>query len=218
MATWVVHLRVAENILKTLRNIDEAAFYIGSIAPDSGRMVDDFTYLPPKDVSHWKREGVSYEQRFEDNAEFFYKYAQNEQDRRMFSFYLGYYVHILTDTIYVRDIIHPFMFGRGRDVWRANIKAIRKGWYEMDCRFLAKNSPYRPLELIGAEDEFENETLDYFAHDDITERIRYAYDFYKNAQCDPTAELITHDEQKSDEIVEYASEFIRNLLKTKHNI
>lgn len=218
MATWAVHLRVAENIFKTLNDVDEAAFYVGSIAPDSGRMVDDFTYLPPKDVSHWKREGVSYEQRFEDNAEFFKIYALNEQNKRLFSFYLGYYVHILTDTIYVRDIIHPFINGRGRNTWRANIQAIRKGWYEIDCRFLAANKGFRPLEIIGEVREFPNTVLDYFAYDDITERIRYAYEFYKNAKCDPTAELITHDEQKSDEMVEYASEFIRNLLKEKHNI
>ena len=218
MATWAVHLRVGEKILKTLQGIDETAFYVGCIAPDSGRMVDDFTYLPPKDVSHWKREGVSYEQRFEDNAEFYKKYAENERDNKMFSFFLGYYVHILTDTIYVRDIIHPYMFGRGKELWRKNIKAIRKGWYEIDARFLAKNRPYYPLELVGTATDFENTVLDYFTRTDIGERMKYAYDFYSNSQPDYSTELITHDEKKTDEIIEYASEFIRELLKTKHNI
>ena len=76
MATWVLHLRVAETVKKLLDlNVEETAYYVGSIAPDSGRMVDNFTYLPSKDVSHWKREGVSYEQRFEDNGDFFRKYG-----------------------------------------------------------------------------------------------------------------------------------------------
>lgn len=218
MATWLTHLRVAENLLRTLENIDETAFYIGSIAPDSGKMVDDFTYLPPKDVSHWKREGVTYAQRFEDNAEFFRKYADNEKDKEKYSFCLGYYVHILTDTVYVRDIIHPFINGRGRETWRANIKLIRKSWYEIDCRFLLKNKGYRPLELIGRVDDFPNTMLDYFARDDITERIKYASEFYKNVKSDPDTVFFTHDEAKTDEIAEYAAAEIRKILKEKHNI
>ncbi len=218
MATWLTHLRVAEKLLKTLENVDEAAFFVGVIAPDSGRMVDDFTYMPSKDTSHWKREGVSYEQRFEDNREFFTKYALDEKDNRMYSFYLGYYVHILTDTIYVRDIIHPFINGRGREIWRANIKLIRKSWYEIDCRFLEKNENYRPLEIIGGVKEFPNTTIDYFAYDDITERINYAYEFYKNVKTDPDTEFFTHDEKRSNEIVESATAEIRKILKEKHNI
>ena len=218
MATWLTHLRVAEDLLKTLDNIDEAAFYVGVIAPDSGRMVDDFTYKPSKDVSHWKREGVTYEQRFEDNREFFTKYAQDEKDNAMFSFYLGYYVHILTDTIYVRDIIHPFINGRGRDIWRANIKLIRKSWYEIDARFLERNKNYKPLEIIGSVREFPNTTIDYFAYDDITERINYAYGFYQNATTDETAVFFTHDDERSDEIVVSATAEIRKILKEKHNI
>ncbi len=218
MATWLTHLRVAEKLFETLDNIDETAFFVGCIAPDSGRMVDDFTYLPPKDVSHWKREGVSYAQRFEDNAEFFKSFAENEKDNKMFSFYLGYYVHILTDTVYVRDIIHPFINGRGRETWRANIKLIRKSWYEIDARFLERNKGYRPLEIIGSVKEFPNTTIDYFAYDDITERIKYAYEFYQNPKTDPDTLFFTHDEARCDEIVEYASAEIRKILKEKHNI
>ena len=109
MATWVLHLRVAEAVKNILGlKIDETAYYVGAIAPDSGRMVDNFTYLPNKDVSHWKREGVTYEQRFEDNGDFYRTYGENELDLFKKSFALGYYVHILTDTVYVRDIIAPF--------------------------------------------------------------------------------------------------------------
>ena len=218
MATWLTHLRVAEKLLEDLENIDEASFFVGAIAPDSGRMVDDFTYMPSKDISHWKREGVSYEQRFLDNAEFFKKYAENEKDNKTYSFYLGYYVHILTDTIYVRDIIHPFINGRGRDTWRANIKLIRKSWYEIDCRFLEKNQSYRPLEIIGKVGDFPNEMLDYFAYDDITERISYAYELYQTVKTDKATEFFTHDEKRSDELVKIASDEIRRLLKEKHNI
>ena len=191
MATWIVHLRVAENVCRALKNVDETAFYVGTLAPDSGRMVDSFTYLPPKDVSHWKREGVSFEQRFEDNAEFYKKYAENETDLYKKSLYIGYYVHILTDTLFVRDVIRPFIEKNGRPFWRANIDKIRAGWYELDFRFVEANPGYRPLGIISAVDQFPNVYFDYFAENDITERIRFAANLYANCKSDKTVEFLT---------------------------
>ena len=219
MATWVLHLRVAEKIKNELAlNVDETAYYVGAIAPDSGRMVDNFTYLPNKDVSHWKREGVSYEQRFEDNGDFFRKFGENEPDLFRKSFYLGYYVHILTDTIYVRDIIAPFIRENGKPFWRANIERIRAGWYEIDHRFVAKNKDFRPLEIINGVKAFENDFLDYFERDDITERILFASELYKNGRPNENAEFVTHDEQKAEELVCLMTETIAKILKEKHNI
>ncbi len=216
MATWVLHLRVAEKIAKKLDFLDETAYYVGTIAPDSGRMVDNFTYLPNKDVSHWKREGVSYEQRFEDNADFFSKYCENEKDNFKRSFYLGYYVHILTDTVYVRDIIHPFIKANGKDFWRANIEKIRAGWYEIDHRFVAKNRDFHPLEVIYGVREFKNTFLDYFTEDDITERILFAADLYRNGKPNENAEFVTHDEQKAEELIDTMTETIISVLNEKH--
>jgi hypothetical protein len=217
MATWVLHLRVAEIVKKSLGlNVDETAYYVGSIAPDSGRMVDNFTYLPSKDVSHWKREGVTYEQRFEDNGDFFRKYGENENNLFRKSFYLGYYVHILTDTIYVRDIIAPFIREHGKPFWRENIEKIRSGWYEIDHRFVDRNKNFRPLELIYGVKEFKNDFLDYFTEDDITERILFAAELYKNGKPNENAEFVTHDEKKAEELVELMSTTIAEILKEKH--
>lgn len=36
MASWMVHLRIADAFLDKLENIDETAFVMGNIAPDSG--------------------------------------------------------------------------------------------------------------------------------------------------------------------------------------
>ncbi len=218
MATWIMHLRIAEKVKHIFDCLDETAYYVGAVAPDGGQMINNFTYVPPKDVSHWKREDVSYEQRFKDNAEFFYKYIQNETDLHTRSLCLGYYVHILTDTMYVRDIIHPFIQKNGKPFWRANIEQIRAGWYEIDFRFLAKNPHYRPLEVISGVHEFKNTYFDYFAEDDIIERVRFAVDVYTNASVNENAVFLTHDEQKADEMIEYMAEDIIKILKETHNI
>lgn len=218
MATWVVHLRVAEKVLKTLCNIDETAYYVGTLAPDSGKMADAFTYLPPKDVSHWKRDGVTYEQRFLDNAEFYKKYAENEDDAYKKSLYIGYYVHILTDTLFVRDVIHPFIDKNGKPFWRANIDRIRAGWYELDFRFVTANKNYRPLEIISAVTDFPNCYFDYFAPDDITERVRYAARLYAGCTTDDSVEFLTISPDGMEEFIEYASECIIGILKNNHNL
>lgn len=217
MATWMMHLRVAELVAPYLGSIDETAYYVGCIAPDSGRMVDDFTYLPSKDVSHWKRDEVSYEQRFLDNYAFFEKYGKNEEDKFKKSLFLGYYVHILTDTVYVRDVIHPFIEERGKPFWRANITNIRNGWYELDYRFVSENPNYRPLEIISAVSEFPNVYFDYFTPDDITERILYAAKLYKNPSVNPNQEFLTIDKSRQEELIGQMVEIILNELK-KHKI
>ena len=218
MSTWLTHLRVAEKLLPQLEGVLSLPFYVGSIAPDSGRMVGDFIYLPPKDVSHWKREGVSYSQRFDDNAEFYEKFARNEQDIAKFSFYLGYYVHILTDTIYVRDIIHPFIEKHGKPFWKENITAIRKGWYEIDFRYLAENKDFSPLAELKSVKEFTTKTLDYFAQDDVYLRIVNATELYTDTAIDPDCAFFTHTPTEADALVGNMVEEIAKILKNKHKI
>ena len=74
------------------------------------------------------------------------------------------------------------------------------------------------MEIIGRVKEFPNTTIDYFAYDDITERINYAYELYKTVKTDPDTEFFTHDEKRSNEIVEASATEIRKILKEKHNI
>ena len=221
MATWVMHLRVSQIILEMLGpdfQVDETAYYVGSVAPDSGKMIGNFTYVPSKDVSHWKREDVSYEQRFEDNAAFFYKYIENETDLKRKSFYLGYYVHILTDTIYVRDIIHPYMRKMGDDFWRENIEGIRAGWYEIDFRFMAANPSFYPLSLLKQVEDFPNTYLDYFDETDLTERVLNCVELFSNPKVNENCVFYTHDEPRAIELIKYMTETISGILKNKHNI
>lgn len=213
MATWIMHLRVAEKLKDIFSDLDIAAYYVGAIAPDSGKMVDDFTYVPTKDVSHWKREGVSYEQRFLDNTEFYKKYCLSQTDKFKKSLCLGYFVHILTDTIYVRDIIHPYIAKHGWDFWKANITNIRKGWYEIDFRFLAENENYLPYELLKTVKPFDNSFLDYFAPNDVYERIQFAINLYSKAETDENCEFFTHTPQQAAELEKAMAREISDFLK-----
>ena len=52
MATWLVHLRVAEKILEEHKELDEEKFILGNIATDSGMVVES-GYVPNKIISHF---------------------------------------------------------------------------------------------------------------------------------------------------------------------
>lgn len=56
MAIWIAHLRLAENLLARIPNLDEAQFAIGNIAPDSGVPDEKWEHFdPPKEVTHFVR-------------------------------------------------------------------------------------------------------------------------------------------------------------------
>jgi hypothetical protein len=44
MATWITHLRIAENILNKGYNLETTPFTVGNISPDSGVPNEDWTF------------------------------------------------------------------------------------------------------------------------------------------------------------------------------
>ena len=55
MASWMIHLRIADQLTDRIKDLDETSFIMGNIAPDSGVPSADWTvYNPPKSVSHYK--------------------------------------------------------------------------------------------------------------------------------------------------------------------
>ena len=55
MASWMVHLRVADRLLDCFEGIAPTEFVMGNIAPDSGLPNEDWTaYFPDRNVSHFQ--------------------------------------------------------------------------------------------------------------------------------------------------------------------
>ena len=54
MGTWISHLRIAEQLLTAMPQLDEVAFIYGNLAPDSGLPNADWSaFDPPKEVTHF---------------------------------------------------------------------------------------------------------------------------------------------------------------------
>ena len=59
MASWMIHLRIADKLLDRLDNITTTEFIIGNIAPDSGVPNEDWSaFTPSGDISHFKEESI----------------------------------------------------------------------------------------------------------------------------------------------------------------
>ena len=55
MATWITHLRVADNFKSEYSKEEYQNFLIGNIAPDAGKLnADKRTYSPPTEISHYR--------------------------------------------------------------------------------------------------------------------------------------------------------------------
>ena len=107
MASWMIHLRIADELLLCLDGIDETAFVMGNIAPDSGVPNSSWTeFHPPKMVTHFYKKTES--GRAIDLDSFCRQYFSESLIRgyslREHSFFLGYLwlnvvVHIAKETV-----------------------------------------------------------------------------------------------------------------------
>ena len=51
MASWIIHLRIAENLLGWIPNLNAEKFALGSVAPDPG-IFDEITHFDTARIIH----------------------------------------------------------------------------------------------------------------------------------------------------------------------
>ncbi len=90
MATWIAHLRVAENLLNRGLDYQKRAFTVGNIGPDSGVPNENYSnFNPPKKITHWQDD-----KNHIDPEGFWNKYILNDkfnEDEEYSAFVMGYY-------------------------------------------------------------------------------------------------------------------------------
>lgn len=134
MASWMVHLRVADRLLDRLEGIREKEFIMGNIAPDSGVPNADWTaYAPPTEVSHFKtylgdsriyENAVGFVNRYMD---IFAEDAFENRREYIIGFYRGDRENIEREYIYR---LRP----RPSSLWRTAWRPCRENWRKWDAR------------------------------------------------------------------------------------
>lgn len=148
MGTWICHLRVAEGLLDRLAerrdapHLDETAFILGSLAPDSGLPNADWTeFDPPKTVTHFLEKGEG-EDAVRD-LRFYRRYLQGMdpgEDSFRFSFSLAYHFHLVCDALWSRRIGTTTKQEHSVLIAELGIpgafEKIKGDWYGLDQRYV----------------------------------------------------------------------------------
>ena len=214
MATWGVHIRIAESILNIDRSLDEECFLVGNVGPDCGEPNEDWSeFFPSKSISHWINEDDIVE------AEKFYNEYLNKEveDNKLFSFLLGYYVHLLTDIEWSKmvddkkktDDEYKKLETDKKFIW-----TIKKDWYDLDHLYFRKNPNsifHRIFKNIGSFPDY----LNYYPAGAIERQLKYISGFYTKYNGNPEREYKYLTEKEMDEFVSEKSKYIIELLKEK---
>lgn len=136
MATWITHLRIAENLLNLLPEMEADAFAVGNIAPDSGIPDEKWEkFTPPGEITHFHApKGSAYTAADLEFARRYLRELDSQKDRKRFSFCWGYFCHLVTDNLWARDIYRPTRqrFQAQFDADRSFIWEVKKDWYGLD--------------------------------------------------------------------------------------
>lgn len=215
VATWISHLRIAENILKEYK-LEEKWFVAGSVGPDSGVPNEDWSeFNPPSKITHWKNSENEI-----DSEAFYNKYlkdASYEGDRDRFSYLVGYYFHLLADKEWTEIIMNS----KGILKYKERLKnepefiwTIKKDWYGLDFLYLREN-PNSVFHRTFIKIKNVPDYLDYFPKSALENQMKYISSYYLGDKPDIDREFIYLSKENMDEYVSKATEAIEAIGKRK---
>ena len=219
MASWMIHLRIADGLLDRIPGLDETAFVMGNIAPDSGVPNEDWSaYSPPKDISHYKvkrgNESVFDLDRF--ITEHFSPELICSYSLREFSFFLGYYAHLLTDMEWIKEVLHPSFAAHPDKAEKdrtAFVWELKRDWYDMDFRYLKEHPDFRAFRIYEQSDGFRNALMDIFSEDAFCSRRKYICGYYRGEHGDLYREYPYMTPEQADSFVSGAAQRVYSALQ-----
>jgi hypothetical protein len=181
MATWLAHLRIADNLLAHIPGLDAAQFAIGNIAPDAGIPDEKWEkFNPPPEVTHFKKSNSIHKDIAD--LDFYRRYLADisPQDAPRFSFRLGYFFHLITDNLWTIRIGKPTQ-ERFSDQYAADrefIWEVKKDWYGLDQIFVRAN-PGCIFWRVFLDAEPVSADLDFLPPQALPRQLEYIKSFYQ---------------------------------------
>jgi hypothetical protein len=181
MATWIAHLRIAENLLADIPNLDAAQFAIGNGAPDSGIPDEKWEkFEPPPEVTHYKRSDSVHKDIAD--LDFYRGYLADIslQDILRFSFRLGYFFHLITDNLWTILVGKPTEaqysehFAADKDfIWE-----VKKDWYGLDQTYV-RTHPDCLFWRVFLDARPDPADLDFLPPEALSRQLEYIKTFYQ---------------------------------------
>ena len=213
MASWMIHLRVADKLLDRIPGLSPIEFIMGNMAPDSGVPNEDWSrFTPPTAVSHFRRDDGSGKKNIDLDAylrRYFSPALTAGYDEKQYAFYLGYYTHLLTDVFWSDRVAWPTRQQfPDTDWWE-----IKKDWYGQDFLYLKNHPGFRAFRAYLGSVGFVNTYLDFFAPDAFDDRRAYITSFYLSEQDGLDREYPYFTAEQADRFVTEAVDAIMEVLK-----
>jgi hypothetical protein len=183
MATWIVHLRLAENLLGLIEGLDPSYFAIGSIAPDSGIPDENWeNFEPPPEILHFRApEGAVH--RLADLD--FYRHhllprKGMDTDREHFSFLWGYYFHLVTDNLWDERVGKPTSekFSAEFEADPKFIWQVKRDWYGLDFEYV-RTHPESIYWRVFLDCAYDRDDLPFLPQRAVEQRLEYIQALYQ---------------------------------------
>jgi len=181
MATWIAHLRIAENLLHHIPGLDAAQFAIGNVAPDSGIPDEKWEkFDPPPEVTHFKRSDSIHKDIAD--LDFYRGYLAYipPQDKARFSFRLGYFFHLITDNLWTilvgkpTEVQYPDQFAADKNfIWE-----VKKDWYGLDHIYVREH-PDCLFWRVFLDAQPDPADLDFLSPEALSRQLEYIKTFYQ---------------------------------------
>jgi len=215
LATWVTHFRIAEELLKTGHPVSKIDFLVGNIGPDCGLIGEDGKPTPPKKITHFEMEGKI------NSDSFYHQYLSNEKESSInkFSYYLGYYIHLVTDEKWIEFTDQK----KKEEVFEEILNTpeytplVKKDWYGLDFLYLKNHKDnifWTEFQHITDFPEY----LEFFPQGQTVEQIRNITNFYYNNTINDDHKFIYLTLNEVDKFVENTVQVVKELINDRMRI
>ncbi len=215
MASWMLHLRIADLLLQRFPELAPEPFVAGNFAPDSGSLNKDrMTYTPSKQISHWKlpkeQGGTIQDVLFEQ--EYLQKSNLEAEEK---SFYLGVYAHLLTDKDFGATIFRPLKEQMQDEIddERAFFRDLKWDWYQVDVRYLAEHPDFVAYRVLQGIKDFPNRYFPFFQPDAFTNKLREIKGAYSLQDLNPSYQFRYFSGEQAAAFVERISSLLTEKIQ-----
>lgn len=187
MASWMVHLRIADRLLDLIEGLNKEAFVLGNIAPDSGVPNEDWSvFNPPGNVTHFRTKPE--EKTFIDVDKYVQEYFSDDKlmkySSREYSFFLGYYIHLLTDIEWTRMVhsegVNEENARKANMTYTDFVWKNKEDWYDLDFLYMEEHPQFRAFHIYENAEDIKNIFMDTFPNDAFENRREYICGFYRS--------------------------------------
>lgn len=182
MATWITHLRIAENFMERVPGLAAGPFAVGNIAPDSGIPDEKWeNFNPPPKVTHFHAQpGSAYQIA---DLDFYRQYLaplSGTAPDSVFSFRLGYFFHLITDNLWREYIGKP-----ARKRWHEQFAAdpqfiweVKEDWYGQDFIYI-RSHPASLFWTVFLDSIPDPAGLDFIPPNALSQQVDYIKIYYQ---------------------------------------